>query len=174
MRQKISLIRVSAALGLIFALTGAVLWQVGAFAAWRGPIASANSIMVIQPYRHSGTWVFDDERVALYREPFVAGVPEMIDELVADIPEAEQGFRLTFSAREFPGHERKLVWLRSESAGNWYRLEGTGMEGWICPALFKYYPQPPEEIFVKADALEGPYAESRTISDAAPSADAEP
>lgn len=153
MKQKISLVRISAALAVVVLIAGVVLWQLGAFAAWRRPIASANSIMVIQPYWHSGTWVFDDERVALYREPFVAGVPEMIDDLVTDIPEAEEGFRLTFSAQEFPGYERKLTWLRSESAGNWYRLEGTDMEGWICPALFKYYPQPPEQIFVKADAL---------------------
>ena len=54
--------------------------------------------MVILPYRYGGTWVFDDKSVGLVREPFVAGVPEMIDALTADIPKAEEGFRLTFSA----------------------------------------------------------------------------
>jgi hypothetical protein len=153
MKQKISFLRISVALAVVLMIAGVVLWQLGALAAWRGPLASSNSIMIIEPYRHSGTWVFDDPRVNLYREPFVAGVPEMIDDLVNDIPDAEAGFRLTFSAREFPGYERKLIWLRGESAGNWYRVEGTDMEGWICPALFEYYPAAPKEFYVKADAL---------------------
>ena len=43
-------------------------------------------MMVIFPYRHNSTWVFDDERVGLVHEPFVSGVPQMIDILVQDIP----------------------------------------------------------------------------------------
>ena len=54
----------------------------------------SNVIQVIAPYRHGGTWVFDDDRVGLLREPFVSGAPEMIDVLVADIPDAANGFRL--------------------------------------------------------------------------------
>ena len=27
------------------------------------------------------------------------------------------------------------------------------MEGWLCPALFKYYSEPPPKIFVKAEPL---------------------
>ncbi|WP_238845912.1 hypothetical protein [Nostoc edaphicum] len=42
----------------------------------------SNSIMVIFPYRHNQTWVFDDERMELIQEPFVSGIPEMIDILV--------------------------------------------------------------------------------------------
>jgi hypothetical protein len=39
----------------------------------------ANAIHVIVPYRHASTWVFDDPRVGLSQEPFVSGIPEMID-----------------------------------------------------------------------------------------------
>ncbi|WP_242055038.1 MULTISPECIES: hypothetical protein [Nostocales] len=53
-----------------------------------------NSMMVIFPYRHNSTWVFDDERVGLVHEPFVSGVPEMIDILVQDIPNVDEGFKL--------------------------------------------------------------------------------
>ena len=53
----------------------------------------ANALMVIQPYWFSGTWVFDDPATGLVREPFVAGVPEMIDRLVEQIPNARRGFR---------------------------------------------------------------------------------
>jgi hypothetical protein len=45
-------------------------------------------------------WV-DDPNDGLAREPFVAGTDRMIDGVVADIPNAASGFRLTFSP---PGH----------------------------------------------------------------------
>jgi len=113
---------------------------------------SNNAIRIIVPYWFEGTWVFDDERVNLIKEPFVVGVPEMLDDLVKDIPNAKTGFRLLFSTTAFPQYQRKLVWLREESGGNWYQLENTEMEGWLCPALFKYYQSAPQEIFIKAEA----------------------
>ena len=66
----------------------------------------SNAMMVISPYWYEGTWVFDDETKGLVREPFVLGMPEMIDTLLVDIPNAEQGFRLLFSAQEFPTYQR--------------------------------------------------------------------
>jgi hypothetical protein len=56
-----------------------------------------NAINVIAPYKHHGMWVFDDSRVGLVKEPFVAGADTMIDRVVADIPDAERGFTLIFS-----------------------------------------------------------------------------
>jgi hypothetical protein len=38
--------------------------------------------------------VFDDPRVGLNQEPFVAGADAMIDRVVADVPNAEHGFTL--------------------------------------------------------------------------------
>lgn len=113
----------------------------------------ANAIMVISPYVYQGTWVFDDPSVGLVREPFVAGVPEMIDALVADIPDATSGFRLTFSARPFPGYQQKLTWVRGDMEGNYYRLDDPPMEGWLCPAMFKYYAEAPPELYVKAEPI---------------------
>jgi hypothetical protein len=131
----------------------AVAWYYGVLPGG-GSRLPQNSILVIAPYRYEGTWVFDDGRFGLVREPFVGGVPEMIDHLVADIPNAEQGFRLTFSAQAFPDFEKKLTWVRGDSVGNYYKLDDPPMEGWICPALFKYYEKPPQEIYVKADPKE--------------------
>ena len=113
---------------------------------------TSNSLFIIGPYRHAGTWVFDDSSRGLSKEPFVAGIPELIDKLVADIPNANKGFRLTFSAQEFPGYEDKLVWKRKEAYGNWYYSETFKAEGWLCPALFKYFKQAPKTIYVKAEA----------------------
>jgi hypothetical protein len=108
-----------------------------------------NAINVIAPYKHHGMWVFDDARVGLVQEPFVAGADTMIDRVVADIPDAARGFVLVFSASPFPDHEYRLDWLRSESGGNWYRSEQLGMEGWLCPALFRYFSEAPKELYVQ-------------------------
>ena len=54
-------------------------------------------VHVIQPYKKDGAWVFDDDRVGLVQEPFVSGIPEMMDDLVKDIPGSENGFNLFFS-----------------------------------------------------------------------------
>ncbi len=110
-----------------------------------------NSIFVIFPYRLEGLWVFDDERVDLAREPFVSGIPEMIDQAVRSIPNAEHGFRLLFSPSPFPGYSIKLVWRREEYGGHWYFSEQFGREGWLCPALFRYFPSAPAEIYAKAE-----------------------
>ena len=40
-------------------------------------------------------------------------------------------------------------WLRAGEGGNWYRSEDHGMEGWLCPALFKYFDEAPELIFAR-------------------------
>ena len=111
----------------------------------------ANAIMVIAPYKHAGTWVFDDPATGLKQEPFVSGIPEMIDEAVKDIPDAKKGFRLIFSVQPFPGYTHKLVWRRGDKSGNWYYNEQYDMEGWLCPALFRYYPEAPKEIYLKAE-----------------------
>ena len=113
-----------------------------------------NQIMVIAPYWLDPvrTWVFDDAAVNLVQEPFVSGIPEMIDELVSTIPNARKGFRLLFSASPFPGYQRKLTRVREELGGWWYASDEPKGEGWLCPALFRYFEQAPEEIYVKAEA----------------------
>jgi Family of unknown function (DUF6717) len=113
----------------------------------------ANAIHVIVPYRHASTWVFDDPRVGLSQEPFVSGIPEMIDAMVADIPNAEKGFRLLFSAVPFPGYQVKLEKVRAEYEGTWYRWTDNNEEGWLCPALSLYYPEAPAHLYVKAETL---------------------
>lgn len=117
-------------------------------------MSNSNSIMVIFPYRHQGTWMFDDERVELVQEPFVEGMPEIIDLFVQNIPNAEKGFKLLFSAKPFPNSQAKLVWDREEDEGNWYRWDEQGLEGWLCPALFKYFSKAPSEIYCKAEVVE--------------------
>ncbi len=113
-----------------------------------------NAINIIVPYKYLGMWVFDDPRVGLVQEPFVAGADTMIDRVVADIPEAEKGFLMLFSTTPFPGHQVKLEWRRGDGGGNWYYAPQLDMEGWLCPALFKYFSEAPREIYVQVKAKE--------------------
>lgn len=115
---------------------------------------SNNSIMVLQPYWHAGTWVFDDDSKALDKEPFVCGIPEIIDDAVRNIPNAREGFRLLFSATPFPGHTHKLDWRREESGGNWYHCPRLNAEGWLCPQLLKYFDKAPPELYAMAESLD--------------------
>jgi hypothetical protein len=114
---------------------------------------NANSLQVLLPYRHQGSWVFDDPAAGLSREPFVCGIDDMIERLVKDVPNAEAGFRLLFSPKPFPGYAAKLVWRREEHGGNWYFSPTYGTEGWLCPALFKYFDAAPAELYAKAEPV---------------------
>ncbi len=111
----------------------------------------ANVLNVIHPYKWEGLWVFDDARVGLDKEPFVEGADKIIDTALArkGIQAPEQGFRLLFSAGPFPHYDLKFEWLREGEGGNWYWAEEFGMEGWLCPALLKYFDAPPKEIYAR-------------------------
>lgn len=111
-----------------------------------------NAINVIAPYRHLGMWVFDDPRVGLEAEPFVGGADTMIDRVVAHIPNAKAGFTMVFSAGPFPGHQFKLDWRRPETSGNVYYSTELDAEGWLCPALLRYFDTPPANIYVQVKA----------------------
>ncbi|HUQ28206.1 MAG TPA: DUF6717 family protein [Usitatibacter sp.] len=112
-------------------------------------VSAANSIHAIAPYRYHGTWVFDDPGVGLVREPFVAGADVMIDKATARIADAADGFVMLFSSSPFPGHQLRLEWRRNDGAGDWYFSPELGMEGWLCPALLKYFERAPRQIFVQ-------------------------
>jgi hypothetical protein len=117
-----------------------------------------NTINVISPYKYLGIWVFDDASVGLLQEPFVEGADVIIDRCVEGIPNAEGGFLLLFSAAPFPGHQFRLSWRRADSGGNYYYSHSHGVEGWLCPALLKYFDQAPEELYfqVKSKPVASP------------------
>ena len=90
--------------------------------------------------------------MGLSQEPFVSGIPEMIYTMVGNIPNAEKGFRLLFASAPFPGYQVEMAKVREEYEGVWYRWAGNG-EGWLCPALFQYFPEAPTRLYAKAEAL---------------------
>jgi hypothetical protein len=119
---------------------------------------SLNQINVIAPYwlEVAQTWVFDDPAAGLMQEPFVSGVPAMIDDLVRGFSDPRSGFRLLFSLEPFPGVHRRIDLLREEYGGHWYRDADSGLEGWLCPALQRYFTHPPQHIYVRAEPIVRP------------------
>jgi hypothetical protein len=60
--------------------------------------------------------------------------------------------QLVFVAQPFPGYTARFDWNRPEHGGNWYTSAERGIEGWLCPALLKYFESTPKEIYVKVSA----------------------
>ena len=114
-----------------------------------------NALRVIHPYKYEGIWVFDDEKVGLVQEPFVSGADTVIDRMVEEMPGAEQGFILIFSDHPFPGYQVEFEWRREEHGGNWYYTRALNMEGWLCPALFKYFDAAPPKLYAQFKAKDG-------------------
>jgi hypothetical protein len=111
-----------------------------------------NSILVIHPYKYEGVWVFDDPRVGLSQEPFVSGADVILDRMTEGIPGAAAGVTVLFSGQPFPGAQYEFVWRRAEGGGNWYFSPQFDLEGWLCPALFKYFERAPERLHVQVKA----------------------
>ncbi|NCA14422.1 MAG: hypothetical protein EBS89_09855 [Proteobacteria bacterium] len=111
--------------------------------------------MVLRPSKNQGVWAFDDPATGLQREPFVNGIPEIIETTLANngipLDKAVKGFNMYFSAEPFPGCQATLSLLHPDCGGNWYLCEETGQKGWLCPALFKYFEDAPAKIYVKCE-----------------------
>jgi hypothetical protein len=83
-----------------------------------------NAINIIAPYKVHGQWVFDDPRVGLSQEPFVAGADRSI----------------------------QVDWRREEGDGNWYYSADLDMEGWLCAVLLKYFTHTPKTLYAQIKA----------------------
>jgi hypothetical protein len=125
-----------------------------------------NQLLVIYPYptkisliTGSSGWAFDDEDTGLVAEPFVSGMPAIIDAALAVQNMPRQQFRLVFSPTPFPDYQLKLRLKHTGVMwGNYYRVvEGPqsmrGMEGWLCPATLKYFSIYPEMLFLKVEPI---------------------
>ncbi|MFC2172122.1 DUF6717 family protein [Acidobacteriota bacterium] len=115
---------------------------------------AGNFLMIIFPYRYNDTWVFDDEARDVSKEPFVCGIPAMIDCMVEDIPGANMGFKLIFSASPFPGHQAELTWMREEDDGHWYEWKDQNISGWLCPVLLRFFADAPRRLYIKAEQVQ--------------------
>jgi hypothetical protein len=108
-------------------------------------------------------WVFDDPARGLINEGLVSGTDRILDVMASHFPNGEGGFELTFSDEEFDGYQLRFVWVRAGEGeglaegteGNWYTEPSLGFNGWLCPALFKYFDAAPKFIYAAAGPLRG-------------------
>ena len=114
-----------------------------------------NSIFSIRPFlkKGSGIWVFTEPDLGLHEEAFVGDINTMINAMLkrAGLPKGKQ-FTGLFSGDEFPGVQMHMSWVRGDCGGNWYRDALLEIEGWLCPALFKFFGNTPKNIYVRAEA----------------------
>ncbi len=116
-------------------------------------MSNNNSIYIIEPYRKYGTWVFDDPTRNLVEEPFVFGMPQIINKVVKD-PECQK-CRFIFSDTEMPEYDLVLNRMKDKLniMGAWYESPQLKMNGWLCPALGLYFKTPPENIYIKVEKI---------------------
>lgn len=109
-------------------------------------------MMTIETYRHAGTWCFTDEKRGLVHEPFVLGIPEIIDFMIEKLPAKDKTgtYRILFSSAMFPNCKTRLKKEQHEYGGAWYNLQteqNKEFRGWLCPATLKFFADFPNEIF---------------------------
>jgi hypothetical protein len=111
-----------------------------------------NALYTIRPYRMGSVRAFDDPARGLQAEPLVAGMPEMINRVMTLQRLEGDHVTIVFSDRPFPG-ALHLTKTRPEDAGAWYRLsEPFEAEGWLCPAMLRYFPEHPQDVYATISA----------------------
>ena len=117
---------------------------------------AGNAVNQIQVYWNGITWVFDDARVGLVEEPFVAGADRFISEAIDELHDfaldnaKKNGVLITFSSTEFPAipwEARVVLTSEFKKLGEGMYMTGTGESGWLCPATLHYFEDYPKEIF---------------------------
>lgn len=112
-----------------------------------------NAMMTIKPYFYNGMWVFDDPTRGLVKEPFVSGADQFMEDMTQNISDAKNGFVLIFSGTPFPGNQFMFYRKESEYGGTWYASDEFNHDGWLCPAMFKYFDEAPEVIYAQVKEL---------------------
>ena len=115
-----------------------------------------NALYVISPYQVSGQWVFDDSSKNLEKEPLVSGADTLCSKLFGEYGD----FNAIFSDSVLPSWDFRLKKNIEKDcmSGTWYKLatdlinEDEGLDVWLCPALFRYYPTAPDVLYIKGDS----------------------
>ncbi|MEM9155440.1 MAG: DUF6717 family protein [Cyanobacteria bacterium P01_F01_bin.33] len=98
---------------------------------------------------NSGSWMFDDETHQIYREPFVRGSSEILDD-IASQTERDRDMTLIFSDEPVDEWDYSLELIRKEDGGALYYSEEFDRVGWLCPALYVYFSSTPAKLYLKA------------------------
>lgn len=110
-------------------------------------------MLCIEIYEFNGTWCFTDQERELVHEPFVSGIPEIINTVLKNNSLYEDGknYRVLFAEQEFPQCHGVLNQTRKEFSGAWY--DWNDQEGWLCPATLAFFDHFPEKIYFRFEKL---------------------
>lgn len=113
----------------------------------------ANAMLSIEIYKFNGTWCFTDKERELLHEPFVLGVPEIINTALKEQNLYEEGknYRILFAEQEFPLAHGVLKQVQDAFGGSWYAWNK--LEGWLCPATLAFFHDFPKEIHFRLEKL---------------------
>jgi len=113
----------------------------------------ANAMLCIEIFKFNGTWCFTDEKRELLNEPFVLGVPEIIDAVLKqqELYVKDKNYRILFADQEFPLHHGMLEKTQYDSGGFWYKWGD--MKGWLCPATLAFFKEFPKEIYFRLEKV---------------------
>ena len=117
-----------------------------------------NAVNQLKVYWTGTTWAFDDDRVGLVAEPFVAGADRIISDaierehsLLVLKKAKENGIVITFSKNLLPYVEDEASLVLQEQFNKlghgMYFDYFTGQSGWLCPATLHYFKDYPEYIY---------------------------
>jgi hypothetical protein len=102
----------------------------------------------IHPYRnHNNLWVFDDPERGIYNEPLVDGA----DILAAILADGRDSFTLLFSDRDENPGLRPLILSQTKGHDSYYWNPTHSIFVYLCPALYAYFPAPPQVIYYQAE-----------------------
>ncbi len=115
-----------------------------------------NKQIVVEPYKISGTWVFDFPPARIVAQPFWQGVPAILGLVLRrkDMTDVHE-FRLTFSDGPFPDWDGELDMVENDTGGPRYCLKG--VEGELSGRLFLldvFFSEPPPKIYFRFERIE--------------------
>lgn len=107
-----------------------------------------NSIFTIFPYKIGNLWVFDDEKLNLYREAFVSGSSEFLDMITIN----PDNCTIVFSDKPFPSAQYILDFIETIDdgvGGTTYYCEALEHTLWLCSVLKMFFSSPPLNIYIQ-------------------------
>ena len=102
----------------------------------------------VHAMKDDGYWYVDDDNgFSKADNQLVAGIPEIIECLAGG--DASR-VSIDYSDEPFP-NAICLTLVSGSTTGSTYRgtINGTEMEGWLCPVFFHYFKEAPEKLYVR-------------------------
>lgn len=112
--------------------------------------------MKIHPYHNGRGWVFDDPKTGLVAEGLVEGIDNILDMFTKEKKiNRRKGLDIQFDKKPIPDYDillTKMYEINNNGLmyGSVYHCARYEIDGWLCPSLYLYFFEAPEEIYIKA------------------------